>query len=53
MLTDDVKKEIDKYNQEKKAQYKPTQPRMAKVHEQDHNEADHPNNPEPQMIHTP
>ena len=26
-------KELDKYNQEKKAQYKPTHPRMAKVHE--------------------
>ena len=31
MLSDDVKKALDKYNQEKKAQYKPTCPRMAKV----------------------
>ena len=45
MLSDDVKKELDKYNQEKKAQYKPTHPRMAKVHEQDHDDADHPDNP--------
>ena len=34
----DIKKELHKYNQEKKAQYKPTHPRMAKVHEQDHDE---------------
>ena len=38
MLSEDIKKEPDKYNQEKKAQYKPTCPRMAKVHEQDHEE---------------
>ena len=36
MLGEDIKKELDKYNQEKKAQYKPTHPRMAKVQEQDH-----------------
>ena len=41
MLSDDVKKELDKYNQEKNAQYKPTCPRMAKVHEQDHDKAGH------------
>ena len=35
MLSEDIKKELDKYNQEKKAQYKPTHPRMTKVHEQD------------------
>ena len=35
MSSEDVKKELDKYNQEKKDQYKPTCPRMAKVHEQD------------------
>ena len=46
MLSDDVKKELDKYNQEKKAQYKSTYPRMAKVHEQDHEKADHPAHPE-------
>ena len=33
MLSEDIKKEQDKYNQEKKAQYKPSCPRMAKVHE--------------------
>ena len=49
MLSDDVKKELDKYNQEKKAQYNPTHPRMAKVHEQDHDEADHPDYPEPDL----
>ena len=47
MLSEDVKKELDKYNQEKKAQYKPTHPRMAKVDEQDHDEAEIPGNPEP------
>ena len=34
MLSEDVMKELDKYNQEKKAQYKLTCPRIAKVHEQ-------------------
>ena len=33
MLSEDIKKELDKYNQEKKAQYKSTHPRMPKVHE--------------------
>ena len=47
MLSDDVKKKLDKYNQEKKAQYKSTSQRMAKVHEQDHDEANHPEHPEP------
>ena len=49
MLSDDVQKALDKYNQEKKAQYEPTCPRMAKVHEEDHDEADHPDNPEPDL----
>ena len=49
MLSDDVKKELDKYNQEKKAQYKPTHPRMAEVHEQDHDEAEIPDNLEPDL----
>ena len=49
MLSDDVKKELDKYNQEKKAQYKPTHPRMGKVHEQDHDEDDHQDNSEPDL----
>ena len=48
MLGEDIKKELDKYNQEKKA-HKPTCPRMAKVHEQDHDEADNPDNPEPDL----
>ena len=46
MLSDNVKKELDKYSQEKKAQYKSTHPRMAKVDEQDHDEVDHPEHPE-------
>ena len=49
MLSEDVKKELDKCNQEKKAQYEPTCPRMAKAHEQDHEEADSPDNPEPDL----
>ena len=49
MLSDDVKKELDNYNQEKKVLYKLTCSRMAKVHKQDHDEADHPNNPEPDL----
>ena len=46
MLSEDIKKELDKYNQGKKAQYKSTHTRMAKVHEQDHEETDSPDNPE-------
>ena len=42
MLSDNVNMELDKYNQEKKAQYKSTCPRVAKIHEQNHDEADHP-----------
>ena len=49
MLREDIKKELDKYNQEKKAQYKPTHPRMARVHEQEHEEDDSPDNPEPDL----
>ena len=41
--------ELDKYNKEKKAHYKPMHPRMAKVHMQDHDEADHLDNPEPDL----
>ena len=46
ILSDDVQKDLIKYNQEKKAQYKHTHPRGAKVHDQDHEEADNPDNPE-------
>ena len=46
MLSEDIKKELDKYNQEEKSQYKSTYPRMAKIHEQDHDEAKNPDNPE-------
>ena len=49
MLSEDIKKELDNYNQEKKAQYKPTCPRMAKVHQQDHEVVDSPDNPEPDL----
>ena len=49
MLCDNVKKELNKYNQEKKPQYNSTHPRMAKLHEQDHDETDHPDNPEPDL----
>ena len=47
MLSDNVKKNLDKYNQKKKAIYRSAHPWMAKVHEQDHDKADHPDNPEP------
>ena len=40
MLSEDVKKELDKFNQDKKAQYKPNCSRMTEVHEQDHEEVD-------------
>ena len=50
MLSEDIKKELDKYNQDKKVQYKPTCSRMAKVHEQDHEEVDDsPDHPEPDL----
>ena len=50
MLSEDIKKELDKYDQDKKAQYKPTHSRMAKVHAQDHEEVDDsPDHPEPDL----
>ena len=48
MLSEDIKKELDNYYQEKKAQYKPNHSRMAKVHEKEHEEA-HPGQPEPDL----
>ena len=50
MLSEDIKKELDKYNQEKKAQYKPSHSRLTKFHEQDHEEVDDsPDHPEPDL----
>ena len=49
MPSDEVKKELDKYNQEKKTSYKSACHRMAKVHEQDHDNDDKPDNPEPDL----
>ena len=50
MLSEDIEKELDKYNQDKKAQYKPTQSMMGKIHEQDHEEVDDsPDQPEPDL----
>ena len=48
------KKDLDQYNQEKKAQYKPTPAHMAKVHEQDPgvNEDEH-EHPEPDLDNCP
>ena len=49
MLSDDVKKGLVKYNQEKKAQYKSAHPRMANIHEKDNDEVDLPDIPEPDL----
>ena len=49
MLIEEVKKELDKYNQEKKADYQPNSCEMAKVHKQDHEDEDPPENPEPDL----
>ena len=50
MLSEDIKKELHKYNQDKKAQYKPNHFRMAIVHEQEHEEVDDsPAHPEPDL----
>ena len=49
MLGEDIKKDLDKYNHERKAQYNSTHPRMAKVHEQENDEAENPDNPEPDL----
>ena len=47
MLSEDIKMELDKYNHDMKAQYKPTHTRMAEVREQDHEESDDsPDHPE-------
>ena len=49
MLSEDIKKELDKYNKGKNAQYKSTHPSMAMVHEQEHDEAENADNPEPDL----
>ena len=49
MLNEDTMKELDKYCQEKKTQHEHACNRMAKEHEQDHEEADSPRNPEPDL----
>ena len=49
MLSEDIKKELDKHNQEKEAQYEPTCPRMAKVHDQENKKPDSPDHPEPDL----
>ena len=49
MLSEEVKKDLDKYNQEKKANYQPNSNRMAKVHQQDHEDEVLPENPEPKL----
>ena len=47
MLNEQIKKELDKYSKETKANYKPRRNRMAKVHKQDHGDEDPPENPQP------
>ena len=50
MLSEDIEKELNKYNKDKNAQYKPNHSRMAKVHEQEHEEVDYsPDHPEPDL----
>ena len=46
ILSEEVKKELEKYNKEKKANYQPNSNRMPKVHEQDHGEEHPAENPE-------
>ena len=49
MLHKEAKKELDKYNKEKEANYKPHSHRLANIHEQDHDDEDIPDNPEPDL----
>ena len=49
MLSEAVKKELDKYNREKKANYQPINKRMAKVHEHSHRDEGLPENAEPDL----
>ena len=50
MPNEDVKKALDQYNQDKKAQYKPNHIRLAKVHEQDTEGSEEEHNyPEPDL----
>ena len=50
MLSEDIKKELGKYNKDRKAQYKPSHSRIAKVHEQEHEEVDDgTDHPEPDL----
>ena len=49
MVSEEVKEELGKYNQETKANYKPNSNRIAKVHEQHHEDEDPPENTEPDL----
>ena len=49
MIIEEVKKELDKYYKEKKANYQPNSNRIAKVHKQDHGDDDPHENPEPDL----
>ena len=49
MLSEEVKKELDKYNKEKKANYQPNSNRMAKVHKHNHGDEEPPEMPEPDL----
>ena len=49
MLKEEVKKELDKYNQENMVDYQPNSNRMTKVHKQDHGDEGPPNHPEPDL----
>ena len=49
MLSEEVKKEQDQYDKERKAQYKPNSNRMAKVHEQDVGDEEPSETPDPDL----
>ena len=49
MLSEEVKKELDKYNQEKKADSQPSSNWIPKVHIEEHGDEDHPKNPKPDL----
>ena len=51
MLSEEVKKESDKYNKDWKARYKPNHNRIAEVHEQDHGDDNPHETPEPDLDH--
>ena len=49
MVSEEIKKELDEYNQGKNANYQTNSNKMANLHEQDQGDTDPLENPEPDL----